>query len=316
MLRARLEAIGRDGDCLLGCVGRTPIARLERHAASCDAAPRAEIVAKLESRNPGGSLKDRTALGMLLDAEARGLLGPGARIVEATAGNTGIGLALVGRLRGWDVTLVMPERYGAEKARLCEALGATLVRIPGERTSMRECIEEARRLESEGAVFLNQFENPANPAIHELTTGPELWEQCHGRVDALVVGVGTGGTLTGVARAFRLRDPGIPVFAVEPQGSVIGGGPSGTTRVEGIGNQFVPRTLDMSLVSEVVTVPDDDAFATARCLASSEGILAGPSGGAIVHAAVTIARRLGLGRRVATILPDGADRYWSRGLFP
>lgn len=298
---------------LLGLIGGSPLVALT-HLDSTDA--RAEVLVKLEALNPGGSLKDRTALGMILDAETRGHLRPGVSLVEATAGNTGIGLAVVAGLRGHALTLVMPARYGGEKARICEALGARVIRVEGDCAGMRECIEVARSLERAGAIFLNQFENAANPCIHELTTGPEIAAQCSGRIDALVMGVGTGGTISGVGRFLRRLHPELEVVAVEAQGSVIGGGPPGRTRIEGIGNSFVPLTLDRSILSSIVTVADDDAFGTARRLAASERILAGPSGGAIVFAALAVARRLGPGRRVITFIPDAADRYWSKDLFP
>jgi len=298
---------------LLQLVGHTPVVQLCRLAADV---PRAQVLAKLECRNPGGSVKDRIALAMMLDARQRGVLAAGGAIVEPTAGNTGIGLALVGRALGHEVILVMPARYSAEKRRLCRALGARLVEVPGETVGMRECRAEARRIaETEGAVLLDQFTNPANPRAHEETTGPELWEQCAGRLDAVVIGVGTGGTFTGVVRALRRRLPGLAAYAVESQGSVLGGGPAGKTRVEGIGSQFVPDTLDLSLVTGFLTVRDEDAFATARRLACEEGLLAGPSGGAIVFGALEVARRLGPGCRVATLVPDAAERYGSQGLL-
>lgn len=300
------------GDSACATIGRTPSVRVARLGAD---EPRAEILAKLESRNPGGSLKDRTALGMVLDARASGRLAPGRPIVEPTAGNTGIGLALVGRALGHEVHLVMPERYSSEKRMLCAALGARVVTVAGPCVAMPECIERARELERElDAVMLDQFANPANPAIHELTTGPELWAQC-GRIDALVAGVGTGGTLTGVVRFLRRHLGDLEVHAVESQGSVLGGRTPRATRVEGIGSLFEPRTLDRSCVTGVISVDDDAAFAMARELARSEGLLAGASSGAIAHAAVQVARRLGPGRRVAMLLPDGGDRYWSKGLY-
>lgn len=309
--RLSCDASRAVGDAACATIGRTPTVRLSRFGAC---SPRAELLAKLESRNPGGSIKDRTALGMVLDAHVRGI-DAGTPLVEATAGNTGIGLALVGRAFGHDVVLVMPERYSSEKQTLCLALGARVVTVPGPTAGMPECMERARELAEEtGGVVLDQFANPANADIHELTTGPELWEQA-GPVDALVVGVGTGGTLTGVARHLKRRLPELEVHAVESQGSVLGGGTPRPTRVEGIGSLFEPRNLDRSLVTSVITVADEDAFATARALAASEGLLVGASSGAIAHAALQVARRLGPGRRVATLLPDGGDRYISKGLY-
>jgi cysteine synthase len=315
-LAGRLRALACDsgravGDAACATIGRTPTIRLARLGG---AEPRAELLAKLESRNPGGSIKDRTALGLVLDAHSRGI-GPSVPLVEATAGNTGIGLALVGRAFGHDVVLVMPERYSSEKRTLCQALGARVVSVPGATVGMPQCIARAREVAEElGGVVLDQFANPANAAIHELTTGPELWEQA-GAVDALVIGVGTGGTLSGVARYLRRRLPDLEVHAVESQGSVLGGREPRATRVEGIGSLFEPPNFDRSLVTSVITVEDEDAFRAARELASCEGLLAGASSGAIAHAALQVARRLGPGRRVATLLPDGGDRYISKGLY-
>lgn len=299
------------GDAACATIGKTPTVRLSRFGAT---EPRAELLAKLESRNPGGSIKDRTALGMVLDAHVRGI-SPGTPFIEPTAGNTGIGLALVGHAFGHEVVLVMPERYSSEKRTLCLALGARVESVPGPTTAMPECIARAHELAAKlGGVVLDQFSNPANADIHELTTGPELWAQA-GPVDALVVGVGTGGTLTGVARFLRRHLPDLEVHAVESQGSVLGGRSPQPTRVEGIGSLFEPANLDRSLVTSVITVTDDEAFACARHLAGTEGLLVGASSGAIAHAALTVARRLGPGRRVATLLPDGGDRYISKGLY-
>ncbi len=306
------------GESACATIGRTPAVLLRRFGAGRawrGDASRAEIVAKLESRNPGGSLKDRTALGMVLLARATGQLRPGDALVEPTAGNTGIGLALVGRWLEHDVTIVMPERYSAEKRTLCRALGARVRCVPGASVGMPDCLDVARALAAEtGAVMLDQFAHPGNAAIHELTTGPELWAQA-GEVDAVVIGAGTGGTVTGVARALRRHLPRVTVHAVESQGSVLGGREPRPTRVEGIGSLFLPTALDRTLVDEVIQVTDEDAFRAACDLAAAEGILAGASSGAIALAALEVARRLGPGRRVATILPDGGDRYWSKGLY-
>jgi cysteine synthase A len=305
------DAVHSLGDAACATIGRTPTIRL-KHFGGCE--PRAELVAKIESRNPGGSVKDRTALGMVLDAHSRGLE-PGTPLVEPTAGNTGIGLALVGRAFGHPVVLVMPERYSSEKRTLCQALGARVDTVPGATAGMPQCIERAHVLARElGGVVLDQFANPANAAIHELTTGAELSEQA-GDLDALVVGVGTGGTLTGVARALRRTHPNVEVHAVESQGSVLGGNTPRPTRVEGIGSLFEPANLDRSLIASFITVDDEDAFRTARDLAATEGLLAGASSGAIAWAALLVARRLGPGKRVATLLPDGGDRYISKGLY-
>lgn len=299
---------------VLDLVGNTPCIALN---ALGGPPPRATLLAKLEGRNPGGSVKDRTALGMVLAARASGDLAPGQALVEPTAGNTGIGLALVGRALGHAVTLVMPERYSSEKRCLARTLGARVVLVPGDGAGMRECIERSLVLaEAEGSVLLNQFRSPANPAIHEVSTGPELLAQCGGSLDAIVIGVGTGGTLTGVARCLRRALPHLLVIGVESQNSVVGGRAPLPSRIEGIGSSFVPETLDVTLLDEVIATPDDEAFAMARRAAAEEGLLCGPSGGAILHAALEIARRLGPGRRVATLVPDGSERYWSRGLHP
>ena len=298
---------------VLDLVGDTPLVELVRLRAD---EPRARVLAKLESRNPGGSLKDRTALGMIRDALESGRLKPGQALVEPTAGNTGIGLALVGGRLGHPVTIVMPARYSDEKRRLCLALGARVLDLPGEATGMVECRAEAERIAAEeGALLLDQFANPSNPAIHERTTAPELWRQCGESLDALVVGVGTGGTFSGLARYLKARVPSLLAVAVENSASVLAGNEYRPSRIEGIGNRFVPATLDVDLVDEWIRVEDEDAFRTARELAAEEGLLAGGSTGAVVHAALEIARRLGPEARVATLIADGGERYCSQGLY-
>jgi cysteine synthase A len=314
-LAAALQAVGaREGACAGPCaaIGRTPLMRLRGGRA-----PRAEVLAKVEGRNPGGSIKDRTALGMVLDARARGLLPEGATLVEPTAGNTGIGLALVGRALGLEVVVVLPERYALEKRQLCQALGARVITVPGCRAGMAECRELSHRVAREcGGVVLDQFSNPANPAVHELTTGEEIDAAVDGRIDALVLGVGTGGTLTGVARRLLRAHEGMQVVAVQSQAGTLGGWTPLPSRVEGIGSTFVPDTLDLSLISAVRTVTDEDAFRGARDLAATNGLIAGLSSGAVVHAAMGVAADLGPGARVVTLLPDGGDRYWSKDLYP
>jgi cysteine synthase len=298
---------------VLELIGDTPLVELRRLGGS---RPRAELVAKLESRNPGGSVKDRTALGMIEDARATGRLAPGQALVEPTAGNTGIGLALVGGRLGHGVVVVMPERYSEEKRRLCRALGARVVALPGAHVGMSECRAEAERIaRAEGAALLDQFANPANPAIHELSTAPELWRQCGGRLDAVVLGVGTGGTFTGLVRFLRRHVPDLLAVAVESSASILSGNAYRPSRIEGIGNRFVPEALDAALVDEWMRVEDEDAFRTARDLAREEGLLAGGSTGAVVHAALAVASRLGPGRRVATLIADGGERYCSQGLY-
>jgi len=276
----------------------------------------AEVFAKLEFLNPGGSVKDRAALGMILDAEARGLLRPGSTIVEATAGNTGVGLALIGVNRGYKVKLFVPEGFAEEKCILMRGFGAEVVRTP-EVDGMKVAIAEANKLAESipGAFMAGQFTNQANPKFHHDTTGAELWEQMEGRVDGFVGGVGTGGTFSGVAQFLKEKSPGIITVAVETQGSILQGGPPGKHRVEGIGVSFIPETFHSDVCDRVVMVSDDDAFAMVKRLAAEEGVLGGSSAGAAVHAAVELARELGGGKRVATIIPDSAERYLSKNIF-
>jgi cysteine synthase len=276
----------------------------------------AEVWVKLETMNPGGSIKDRAALGIVLDAERRGVLKPGGTICEATAGNTGVGLALIGVQRGYRVRLFVPEGYTEEKCALMRGLGAEVERTP-EAELMAGAIKRMLQFEREtdGAFAAMQFENPANPDFHERTTAVEMFEQMDGRVDAVVIGVGSAGTLTGIARAMKKRLPGVLTVAVESQGSVIGGGEVGPHKVEGIGASFVPATFDRSVCDRIVEVNDEKAFATVRRLAREEGILGGSSSGANVFGALAVARELGAGKRVATIVPDSAERYLSTGIF-
>jgi cysteine synthase A len=293
-------------------MGQTPMLRLRRVARPEWAA----VYAKLEFLNPGGSVKDRAALGMILDAERRGILKPGSTIVEATAGNTGVGLALVGVNRGYRVVLFVPEGFAEEKCILMRGFGARVVRTP-ESEGMSGAIRQAQAMaEDDSNVFAAlQFENQANPQFHYDTTAVEIWEQMEGCVDAFVAGVGTGGTFSGVARFLKERNASILTVAVETQGSVLQGGKPGPHKVEGIGASFVPRTFDRAVTDEITMVTDEDAFAMVRRLAAEEGLLGGSSSGAIVHAAVAVAERLGMGKRVATIIPDSAERYLSKNIF-
>lgn len=288
------------------------LARLENLAA----ADSAEVWAKLETMNPGGSIKDRAALGIVLDAERRGVLKPGGTIVEATAGNTGVGLALIGVQRGYRVKLFVPEGFAEEKCVLMRGLGADVERTP-EAEMMSGAIKRALAFEDEtpGAFAALQFENPANADFHEATTAEEIWEQMEGRVDAVVIGVGSAGTFTGVARFFKKRLPNVLTVAVEPQGSILQGGVPGPHKVEGIGVSFIPANFDRSVTDRVIMVSDDDAFATVRQLARVEGVLAGSSSGANVFAALEIAKELGPGKRVITVVPDSAERYLSKGIL-
>jgi cysteine synthase A len=293
-------------------VGRTPMLRLVHLAP-----PQwAEVYAKLEFLNPGGSVKDRAALGMILDAEREGRLLPGNTIVEATAGNTGVGLALVGVNRGYRVCLFVPEGFAEEKCILMRGFGATVVRTPeaeGMSGAIRRALEMAK---DDPSIFpAMQFDNRANPQFHHDTTAAEIWEQMDGRIDAWVSGVGTGGTFSGVARFLKEQNPSILTVAVESQGSVLQGGEPGPHKVEGIGASFVPRTFDRDVTDEIMMVDDRKAFAMVRRLAAEEGLLGGSSTGAILHAALEIAERLGPGKRIATIVPDSAERYLSKKIF-
>ena len=299
-------------ESVLELVGHTPMVRLRR----LEQASGAEIWAKLEYLNPGGSVKDRAALGIVLDAERRGVLRPGGTIVEATAGNTGVGLALIGVNRGYKVMLYVPEQFAEEKCKLMRGLGATVVRTP-EAEGMAGAIRRALQFEREtpGSFAALQFENPANPDFHEETTAVEIWEQMEGRVDAWVWGVGSAGTFTGVARFLKKKRAGILTVAVEPQGSVLQGGEPGTHRVEGIGVSFIPATFDRSVCDRVMMVMDDPALAMVKRLAVEEGVFAGSSAGAMLCAAAEVARELGAGKRVVTVIPDSAERYLSKGLL-
>jgi cysteine synthase A len=301
---------------ILELVGQTPMLRLRRLEAANGDAGCAEIWVKLEYLNPGGSVKDRAALGIVLDAERRGVLRPGGTIVEATAGNTGVGLALIGVNRGYKVMLYVPEQFAEEKCKLMRGLGATVVRTP-EAEGMAGAIRRALQFESEtpGAFAALQFENPANPDFHEETTAAEIWEQMEGRVDAWVSGVGSAGTFTGIARFFKKKSARILTVAVEPQGSVLQGGEPGPHAVEGIGVSFIPATFDRSVCDRVVMVMDEPALAMVKRLAAEEGVFAGSSAGAMLCAAVDIAKELGAGKRVVTVIPDSVERYLSKGLL-
>jgi cysteine synthase A len=293
-------------------VGHTPMLRLTRLAPE----PAAGVFAKLEFLNPGGSIKDRAALGMILDAEARGLLRRGSTIVEATAGNTGVGLALIGVNRGYTVKLFVPEGFAEEKCILMRGFGAEVFRTPeaeGMAGAIRLANETAAAIP--GAFMAGQFTNPANPQFHHDTTAVEIWEQMDGRVDGFVAGVGTGGTFSGVARFLKEKNPAVITVAVETEGSILQGGPPGKHRVEGIGVHFVPETFHRDVCDRVAMVTDENAFAMVKRLAAEEGLVAGSSSGAAVYAAVELARELGTGKRIATIIPDSAERYLSKNIF-
>ena len=299
-------------DDITQLVGETPILKLKRIVP----AGSAEVYAKLEYLNPGGSVKDRAAIGIIGRAEEQGRLKPGGTIVEATAGNTGIGLALIGVNRGYKVALFVPETFSEEKVMIMRALGAEVTRTP-DAEGMQGAIDRAKKLASQdpNAFMAAQFENPANPDYHYETTAHEIFEQMDGQIDAVVIGAGTAGTFTGVARYLKERLPKILAIAVTTQGSVLGGGQAGPHKVEGIGSSFIPKTFDPSVCDEVVVANDAEAFGMVKELAAREGVLAGSSGGANVFASLQIARRLGRGKRVVTMIPDSAERYLSKKIF-
>ena len=296
--------------------GRTPLVRLGRFTASRGL--RAQILGKLESRNPGGSVKDRVALEMLRQAEEDGLLFPGGTIVEPTSGNTGIGLAAFGAARGYRVIIVMPETMSPERRKLIRAYGAELVLTPGP-AGMAGAVEKARQLQKEipGAWIPGQFENASNPKAHFRTTGPELWADTGGRLDFLVSGVGTGGTITGTGRYLKQQNYKIKLVAVEPAASpLLEGGAAGPQGIQGIGANFIPRVLDTRLYDEVIPVTEEEAYQAVRDVARLEGLLVGISSGAALAAAVRVAERPeNQGKVLAVILPDGGERYLSTGLF-
>lgn len=293
-------------------VGKTPMVRLERVVGPGSA----EVWVKLEGMNPGGSIKDRPALSMVLEAERTGRLVPGQTIVEPTSGNTGVGLAQVAAARGYPLKLCMPSTMSMERKRTLQAYGAELVLTDPE-TRMLAAIAEAERIvEETGAFMPNQFANPANPAAHYETTAPELWEQMEGRIDVFVYGSGTGGTISGVGRFLRERLSDVEIVAVEPgRSAVISGEERGAHKFQGMGPGFIPPNLDRSVIDRVEKAWEEDAFPFARRLAREEGLFVGMSSGAITHTAASIARELGPGHRVACIAPDSAARYLTTELF-
>ncbi|HKJ03157.1 MAG TPA: cysteine synthase A [Longimicrobiales bacterium] len=293
-------------------IGGTPTVKLERVVQP----GMAEVWAKLEGMNPAGSIKDRTAWALVRDAEERGLLPPGGMIVEPTSGNTGIGLAQVAAARGYHLVLCLPASMSEERKRTLAAYGAELVLTDPERR-MPAAIEEAERIaEERGAHLAGQFTNPANPRIHYETTGPELWRDLDGRIDAFVYGSGTGGTITGVGRYLKEKAPGIQVVAVEPaRSAVLSGGQRGRHRFQGMGPGFIPEILDRTVLDRVIPVLEEDAFPLARRLAREEGMFVGMSSGGIAWAALQLARELGPSARIATIFPDSGARYLSTELY-
>ncbi len=290
-------------------IGRTPLVRLNRLSKPGSAT----IYGKVESFNPGGSIKDRICLNMINEAERQGKLKPGGTIVEPTSGNTGIGLALVAAVRGYKLILVMPESMSMERASLLSSYGAQLV-LTAAWEGMKGSIKEAESIVAQNPSYYmpDQFSNPANPAIHRKTTGPEILEALDGRVDAFVAAVGTGGTITGCGEVIRERNPAAKIIAVEPAGSpVLSGGDPGPHKIQGIGAGFIPKVLNRTLLDRVITVTDDEAYQTAKLLAKKEGLLVGISAGANVFAAQKIAEELGPGKNVVTILCDTGERYIS-----
>lgn len=297
-------------------IGHTPLLELGKYSRLHGVGT--PIIAKIESFNPGGSVKDRVALAMIEDAEAKGVLQPGATIIEPTSGNTGVGLALVSAVKGYKLILTMPETMSVERRNLVKAYGAE-VRLTDGRDGMPGAIREAERLRDTipGSVILQQFENPANPRKHYETTGIELWEQAGGAIDIFVAGVGTGGTLSGIGRRLKELNPQVRIVAVEPASSpVLNGGKPGPHKIQGIGAGFVPKTYDATVIDEVVDVDNDDAIRTGRELAREEGLLVGISSGAAAFAAANIARRPeNEGKRIVVLLPDTGERYLSTVLY-
>jgi cysteine synthase A len=304
------RTLSKPVDNILDLVGNTPMLRLGRIGGG-------SIFAKLEFLNPGGSVKDRIGVGMIARAERAGLLRNGGTIIEPTAGNTGIGLALAGVRMGYRVILCVPENFSTEKREVMKALGGRVELTPKD-AGMKGAIARAQELAAEipNAYVPQQFANVFNTESHYETTAPEIWEQMDGHVDAWVAGAGTGGTFTGVAKYLKERNPKVWCVVVEPQGSILKGGEAGPHEVEGIGaSSFIPPVLDLSLADEIIQIEDDPAFAMVRRMAQEEGVLGASSAGANIAAALQVAERLGAGKRVVTLIPDAAERYMSKGIY-
>lgn len=298
-------------------IGKTPLLEVCNYE-KANQVTDAVILVKLEYLNPAGSVKDRTALNMIEDAEKKGILKPGATIIEPTSGNTGIGLAAVAAAKGYQAILTLPETMSVERRKLLQAYGAKLVLTDGTK-GMKGAIDRAEELQAStpGSVVLGQFVNPANPEVHRATTGPEIWEDTDGKVDIFVAGVGTGGTITGVGAYLKEKNPNVKIVAVEPESSpVLSGGASGAHQIQGIGAGFVPEVLDTSIYDEIIKVSNEDAFAAGREIAVREGVLVGISSGAALYAATQLAKRPeNKGKVIVALLPDSGDRYLSTPLF-
>ena len=296
-------------------VGKTPLLKLNGYSKKAGVTE-ANIFGKLEYLNPAGSVKDRIALAMIKDAEDKGLLKPGATIIEPTSGNTGIGIASVAAAKGYRAILTLPDTMSVERRNLLKAYGAELVLTEGAK-GMKGAIAKALNKEIEGSIILGQFDNPANPAAHKATTGPEIWEQLDGKVDIFVAGVGTGGTVTGVGEYLKSQNPDVKIVAVEPATSpVLSKGTAGAHKIQGIGAGFVPAVLDTKIYDEIIAIDNDDAFAEGRAFAVSEGVLVGISSGAALKAATILAQRPeNKGKNIVALLPDSGDRYLSTALF-
>lgn len=309
--------MGKITESALELVGKTPLLRASRYAKNVGA-EQADVLVKLEYLNPAGSVKDRIALAMIEDAEKKGILKPGATIIEPTSGNTGIGLAAVAAAKGYKAILTLPETMSVERRNLLKAYGAELVLTEGAK-GMKGAIAKADELAKEipNSFIPGQFVNPANPEMHFQTTGPEIWEDTDGQVDYFTAGVGTGGTVTGVGKFLKSKNPNVKVAAIEPSDSpVLSQGRAGSHKIQGIGAGFVPDTLDTSVYDEVMPITNEDAFATAKLLAKKEGILVGISSGASLYAAIQIAKRPeAKGKTIVALLPDSGDRYYSTPLF-
>ena len=298
-------------DSMQALIGNTPLVRLGNIVKK----PGVNVFAKLELWNPSGSVKDRTGLYMVNDAEQRGILSPGGTIVEATAGNTGLGIAFAALNRGYRIIFVVPTKFSAEKQALMRALGAEVINTPREK-GMLGAVEKAEEIKAAipGSVSLEQFKNQSNPLAHYETTGKEIWEALDGKIDYVVAGAGSGGTYTGILRYIKERDPSVKGILADPIGSTMGGGEHSDYNIEGIGNDFIAETMDMSLVDDVIKMNDQEAFGTARLLAKTEGIFAGSSSGAAMAAVLKLAERIDSGN-IVTVFPDRGDRYFSTGLF-